>query len=314
MYILIAMTLFSDYKKGRRLNLIRKFYNDVSLFKLSLPTPIMCGVRTPNRQYSSCTLIDVGDDMDSIIHSDAAVSYYTSKRAGIGLNFGRIRGIGSKIRNGEVVHTGVIPFLKKFEASTRSCTQNGVRGGSSTTHFPIWHSEIESVLVLKNNRGTDDNRVRKMDYSIQMSRLFYRRIINNQNITLFSPHEVPDLMDAFGYDNDKFDALYEKYEKSRGIYKKQINSRELFNHLCRERVETGRIYIMNLDHCNSHSAFTDKINMSNLCQEITLSTSPISNINDGKIVKRRIKVKKSDLEKFKEFESKNTLFIPHDKS
>ena len=280
MYMLIAMTLYSDYTKGKRLNLIRKFYNDVSLFKLSLPTPIMCGVRTPNRQYSSCTLIDVGDDMDSIIHSDAAVTYYTSKRAGIGLNFGRIRGIGSKIRNGEVVHTGVIPFLKKFEASTRSCTQNGVRGGSSTTHFPIWHSEIESVLVLKNNRGTDDNRVRKMDYSIQMSRLFYRRIINNENITLFSPHEVPDLMDAFGFDNDKFDELYVKYEKSRGIYKKQINARELFNHLCRERVETGRIYIMNLDHCNSHSAFTDKISMSNLCQEITLPTTPIQHIDD----------------------------------
>jgi ribonucleoside-diphosphate reductase alpha chain len=295
MYILIAMTLFSGYKKGPRLNMIRKFYNDVSQFKLSLPTPIMCGVRTPNRQYSSCTLIDVGDDMDSIIHSDAAVTYYTSKRAGIGLNAGRIRGIGSKIRSGEVVHTGVIPFLKKFESSTRSCTQNGVRGGSSTTHFPFWHSEIESVLVLKNNRGTDDNRVRKMDYSIQLSKLFYKR-----------------MMDAFGIDNNKFEELYEKYEKSRSITKKSISAREFFNHLCRERVETGRIYIMNLDHCNDHSSFTDKVWMSNLCQEISLPTTPIGNINDGFKVKRRIKVPKNKVEEFKEFEKNNTLFIDHD--
>ena len=266
MYIMIAMTLFSDYKKGHRLNSIRKFYNDVSQFKLSLPTPIMCGVRTPNRQYSSCTLIDVGDSLDSIFSSDMAVGKYTSKRAGIGLNMGRIRSLGSKIRDGEVVHTGVIPFLKKLESTTKCCTQNGVRGGSSTTHFPFWHKEIESVIVLKNNRGTDDNRVRKMDYSIQLSRIFYRRFRDNEDITLFNPGEVPGLMTAFAGPAEGFEELYLKYEKDKSIKdKKVISAREFFNQLCRERLETGRIYIMNMDHVNTHTSFEDKVYMSNLC-------------------------------------------------
>jgi ribonucleoside-diphosphate reductase alpha chain len=266
MYMMIAMTLFQDYKKkGQRINLIRKFYNDISLHKLSLPTPIMCGVRTPNRQFSSCTLIDVGDSLDSIFSSDHAIGSYTAKRAGIGLNCGRIRGIGAKIRGGEVVHTGVIPFLKKFEKTTRCCTQNGVRGGNSTTHFPFWHQEIEDILVLKNNKGTDDNRVRKMDYSIQLSRIFYQRFLDDEYISLFSPHKVEDMYEAFGYDTELFDELYLKYEQDDTRLAGKIRARELMNVLIQERVGTGRIYIMNIDHCNTHSAFKDKINMSNLC-------------------------------------------------
>ena len=282
MYMLICMTLLADVEdKVRRNRLIKELYNDLSMFKISLPTPIMCGVRTPSRQYSSCTLIDVGDNLPSIFHSNTAVGFYTANRAGIGLNFGEVRGVGSKIRNGEVVHTGVIPFLKMYESTTKSCTQNGVRGGSSTTHFPFWHKEIEDILVLKNNRGTDDNRVRKMDYSVQFCRLFYRRFVADESITLFSPHEVSDLYEAFGMDNDKFEELYEGYERSRSIWKKKIKARKLFNMFCKERIETGRIYVMNIDHCNSHSSFIDKIKMSNLCQEITLPTVPLRHIDDN---------------------------------
>ena len=285
MYMLIAMILNSN-ETDNRIKSVKSFYNDISSFEISLPTPIMCGVRTPSRQYSSCTLIDVGDDLPSIFHSNTAVGYYTANRAGIGLNFGRIRGVGSKIRNGEVVHTGVIPFLKMFESTTKCCTQNGVRGGSSTTHFPFWHKEIEDILVLKNNRGTDDNRVRKMDYSIQFNKLFYKRFVEDLNITLFSPHEVPDLYSTFFSDTDEFTALYEKYERSRSIFKREISARKLFMHFCQERIETGRMYVMNVDSVNDHSSFIDPIYMSNLCQEITLPTIPISHIDseeDGEI-------------------------------
>lgn len=281
MYMLICMTLLSKEKDSvRRHRLIKELYNDLSTFKISLPTPIMCGVRTPSRQYSSCTLIDVGDNLPSIFNSNTAVGVYTANRAGIGLNFGEIRGVGSKIRNGEVMHTGVIPFLKMYESTTKCCTQNGVRGGSSTSHFPFWHKEIEDILVLKNNRGTDDNRVRKMDYSIQFCRLFYRRFVKDEKITLFSPHEVQDLYEAFGVDNDKFEELYETYERSRSIWKKTVKARDLFNQFCQERIGTGRMYVMNIDHCNDHSSFTDKIKMSNLCQEITLPTTPLTHIDD----------------------------------
>lgn len=280
MYMLISMVLNSDQPKESRLRYIKSFYNDVSTFKTSLPTPIMCGVRTPSRQYSSCTLIDVGDSLPSIFHSNTAVGYYTANRAGIGLNMGRIRGVGSKIRNGEVVHTGVIPFLKMFESTTKSCTQNGVRGGSSTTHFPFWHKEIEEILVLKNNRGTDDNRVRKMDYSIQFNRLFFKRFVEDGTITLFSPHEVTDLYEAFFSDTEEFIRLYEKYERSRSIFKREVSARKLLLHFCQERVETGRMYVMNTDHVNEHSSFLDPVYMSNLCQEITLPTTPINHIDD----------------------------------
>jgi ribonucleoside-diphosphate reductase alpha chain len=285
MYMLIAMILNSN-EGDNKLKAVKSFYNDISTFEISLPTPIMCGVRTPSRQYSSCTLIDVGDSLPSIFHSNTAVGYYTANRAGIGLNFGRIRGVGSKIRNGEVVHTGVIPFLKMFESTTKCCTQNGVRGGSSTTHFPFWHKEIEDILVLKNNRGTDDNRVRKMDYSIQFNRLFYKRFVEDGKITLFTPHEVPDLYEAFFGDTEEFVRLYEKYERSRSIFKREVPARKLFMHFCQERIETGRMYVMNVDNTNEHSSFLDTVYMSNLCQEITLPTTPITHIDseeDGEI-------------------------------
>jgi ribonucleoside-diphosphate reductase alpha chain len=307
MYIMIAMTLVGNYDKATRISHIRSFYNNISLFKISLPTPIMCGVRTPLRQYSSCTLIDVGDSMDSIIASDAAVTYYTAKRAGIGLNMGRVRAIGDRIRSGEVIHTGVIPFLKKIESSTRSCTQNGVRGGNSTTHFPFWHKEISEILVLKNNKGTDDNRVRKMDYSIQFNRFFYRRLVKNGIITLFSPHDVKDLYETFFTDNDLFEALYEKYEKDASISKKTISARDLFNSYSQERIGTGRIYLMNVDHANTHSSFTDTIYQSNLCQEITLATHPLSHIDDGKTVKMQVTIEDKNLSKYEQFKKENGL-------
>ena len=237
----------------------------------------MAGVRTPMRQYASCVLVDVNDTLPSIFSSDMAVGYYTAQRAGIGLNMGRIRGINSKIRGGEVAHTGVVPFLKKFEATVKSCTQNGVRGGCATVHFPIWHKEIEDIIVLKNNKGSEDNRVRKLDYSIQISKLFYERFISDDDITLFSPHEVPGLYDAFG--TEEFDKLYLKYEKDTSIFRKKVPAQKLFFDLLKERAETGRIYIMNIDHANSHSSFKDKVNMSNLCQEITLPTDPIEHID-----------------------------------
>ena len=239
----------------------------------------MAGVRTPIRQFASCVLVDIGDTLDSIFSSDMAIGKYVAQRAGIGINAGRIRGINSKIRGGEVQHTGVVPFLKKFESTVRCCTQNGIRGGSATVHFPIWHQEIEDILVLKNNKGTEDNRVRKLDYSIQLSKLFYERFISSEDISLFSPHDVPGLYDAFG--TEGFDDLYRQYESDETIPRKTIAAQELILDLLKERAETGRIYIMNIDHCNDHSSFKDKVTMSNLCQEITLPTTPIQHIDGG---------------------------------
>lgn len=278
MYILIAATIFSKYPKETRLDYVKRYYDAISKHKINIPTPIMAGVRTPLRQYASCVLVDIDDTLDSIGHSDLAIYKYVAQRAGIGINAGRIRGINSKIRGGEVQHTGVVPFLKKFEATVRSCTQNGIRGGSATVHFPIWHQEIKDILVLKNNKGTEDNRVRKLDYSIQISKIFYERFIQNGEITLFSPHNVPGLYDAFG--TDRFDDLYVGYERDESIPRKTIGAQELFLDILKERAETGRLYIMNIDHCNSHSSFLDKISMSNLCQEILLPTIPIQHIDD----------------------------------
>ena len=278
MYMLIAMTLFQNYDKENRLSYIQKYYNASSTFKINIPTPIMAGVRTPLKQFASCVLVDSDDTLDSLFSSDMAIGRYVAQRAGFGINAGRVRGLGAKIRGGEVQHTGVIPFLKKFESTVRCCTQNGVRGGSATVHFPIWHQEIEDIIVLKNNKGTEDNRVRKLDYSIQLSELFYKRFLSDGEITLFSPHDVPGLYEAFG--TPEFDEMYEKFENAYSIPKKKISARELITDLLKERAETGRIYIMNIDHCNSHSSFTDKINMSNLCQEITLPTEPIQHIDD----------------------------------
>jgi ribonucleoside-diphosphate reductase alpha chain len=277
MYMMIAATLFQDDDKFYRLKYVKKYYDAISKHKINIPTPIMGGVRTPLRQFASCVLVDVDDTLDSIFSSDMAIGKYVAQRAGIGINAGRIRGINSKIRGGEVQHTGVVPFLKKFEATVRCCTQNGIRGGSATVHFPIWHQEIEDIIVLKNNKGTEDNRVRKLDYSVQISGLFYQRFIEDSTITLFSPHNVPDLYDAFG--TDAFDELYVKYENDNSIPKKVVRAQELVLDLLKERAETGRLYIMNIDHCNSHSSFKDKVSMSNLCQEITLPTTPLQHID-----------------------------------
>ena len=282
MYIMIALTIFAEYPKETRLNYVRKYYDAISKHKLNIPTPIMAGVRSPIRQFASCVLVDIDDTLDSIFSSDMAIGKYVAQRAGIGINAGRIRGINSKIRGGEVQHTGVVPFLKKFESTVRCCTQNGIRGGSATVHFPIWHQEIEDILVLKNNKGTEDNRVRKLDYSIQISKLFYERFIENGEISLFSPHHVPGLYDAFG--TEGFDDLYKQYESDQTIPRKTIAAQELILDLLKERAETGRLYIMNIDHCNSHSSFLDKVNMSNLCQEITLPTTPLQHIDgEGEI-------------------------------
>ena len=277
MYMMIAATLFQDDDKFYRLKYVKKYYDAISKHKINIPTPIMGGVRTPLRQFASCVLVDVDDTLDSIFSSDMAIGKYVAQRAGIGINAGRIRGINSKIRGGEVQHTGVVPFLKKFEATVRCCTQNGIRGGSATVHFPIRHQEIEDIIVLKNNKGTEDNRVRKLDYSVQISGLFYQRFIEDSTITLFSPHNVPDLYDAFG--TDAFDELYVKYENDDSIPKKVVRAQELVLDLLKERAETGRLYIMNIDHCNSHSSFKDKVSMSNLCQEITLPTTPLQHID-----------------------------------
>ena len=278
MYMLISMTIFAEYDKETRLNYVKRYYDAISKHKLNIPTPIMGGVRTPIRQFASCVLVDADDTLDSIFSSDMAIGRYVAQRAGIGINAGRIRGINSKIRGGEVQHTGVVPFLKKFESTVRCCTQNGIRGGSATVHFPIWHQEIEDILVLKNNKGTEDNRVRKLDYSIQISKLFYERFITSSDISLFSPHDVPNLYDVFG--TEEFDRLYTAYEADTTIPRKTIAAQELILNLLKERAETGRIYIMNIDHCNSHSSFLDKVNMSNLCQEITLPTVPLNHIDD----------------------------------
>ena len=282
MYMMISASVFMNYPKEKRMTYVKKYYDAISQFKINIPTPVMAGVRTPLKQYASCVLVDTDDTLPSIFSSDMAIGRYVAQRAGIGINAGRIRGINARIRGGEVQHTGVIPFLKKFEATVKCCTQNGVRGGSATVHFPIWHQEIEDIIVLKNNKGSEDNRVRKLDYSIQLSKLFYERFIQEQDITLFSPHEVPELYEAWG--TPEFDELYEKAERKLSIKKKKVNAQELFFDILKERAETGRIYIMNIDHCNTHSSFKDLVRMSNLCQEITLPTDPIQHIDgEGEI-------------------------------
>lgn len=278
MYMLIAATTFHKYPKETRLNYVKAYYDAISKHYLNLPTPNLAGVRTKTRQYASCVLIETADDLESLFTSNTAIGKYTAQRAGIGINASRIRALGDKIRGGEIIHTGVIPFLKMMEATVRSCTQNGLRGGNATTHFPIWHKEIEDIIVLKNNKGTEDNRVRKLDYSIQLSSLFYQRFIDDSHITLFSPNDVPGLYDAFA--TPEFDALYQAYEGDPDVPQVRVSARDLFMNLMKERAETGRIYIMNMDHCNTHSSFLVSVFMSNLCQEITLPTKPLFDIHD----------------------------------
>ena len=282
-YILVAACLFAEYEPKTRLNLIRRFYDAVSKFKISLPTPIMSGIRTPTRQFSSCVLIECGDSLDSINATSSAIVKYVSQRAGIGVNAGAIRALGSAIRGGEAFHTGCIPFYKHFQTAVKSCSQGGVRGGAATVFYPIWHLEVESLLVLKNNRGVEENRVRHLDYGVQFNRLMYQRLIKGGNITLFSPSDVPGLYDAFFADQEEFDRLYTMYEQDPSIRKQTIKATELFTLFASERASTGRIYLQNVDHCNTHSPFDPKVapvKQSNLCLEIALPTKPLNRIDD----------------------------------
>nr|DAS28788.1 MAG TPA: ribonucleotide-diphosphate reductase subunit alpha [Caudoviricetes sp.] len=282
-FMLIGACIFSGYPKETRMDYVKKFYDSLSKFHISLPTPVMAGVRTPTRQYSSCVTIESGDSLDSINASTSAIVKYISQRAGIGINGGRIRALGSEIRGGEAVHTGVIPFWKMFQAAVKSCSQGAIRGGAATLYYPIWHLEVESLIVLKNNRGVEDNRIRQLDYGVQLNKLMYTRLINDEDITLFSPHSVKGMYDAFFNDQKLFEKLYTEAENDPLIPKKKIPARDLFSLLMSERANTGRIYIMNVDHCNTHSSFDEllaPIHMSNLCTEITLPTKPLENIND----------------------------------
>ena len=285
LYMFIAMTLFMNYPLNTRLGYVKRFYDAASTFKISLPTPIMSGVRTPTRQFSSCTLIECGDSLDSINATSSAIVKYISQKAGIGVNVGRIRALGSPVRNNSVVHTGVIPFLKLFQAAVKSCSQGAIRNGSATAFYPFWHLEVENLLVLKNNRGVEDNRVRQLDYGVQLNKMMYQRLIEGGNITLFSPNDVEDLYEAFFADQELFERLYVKYEADESIRKKSVKAIDLFSVLMQERASTGRIYIQNVDHCNTHSAFNPElapIKQSNLCLEVLLPTKPLNNINDGK--------------------------------
>ncbi|MGL5738810.1 MAG: class 1a ribonucleoside-diphosphate reductase subunit alpha, partial [Plesiomonas shigelloides] len=284
LYILVAACLFAGYPRETRLDYVRRFYDAISTFKISLPTPIMSGVRTPTRQFSSCVLIECGDSLDSINATSSAIVKYVSQRAGIGINAGRIRALGSEIRGGEAFHTGCIPFYKHFQTAVKSCSQGGVRGGAATLFYPLWHLEVEDLLVLKNNRGVEENRVRHMDYGVQINKLMYQRLIKGENITLFSPSDVPGLYDAFFMDQAKFEELYVKYEQDPSIRKKAIKALELFSLMMQERASTGRIYIQNVDHCNTHSPFDPMVapvRQSNLCLEIALPTRPLDEVNDA---------------------------------
>ncbi|MGL5148414.1 class 1a ribonucleoside-diphosphate reductase subunit alpha [Plesiomonas shigelloides] len=284
LYILVAACLFAGYPRETRLDYVRRFYDAISTFKISLPTPIMSGVRTPTRQFSSCVLIECGDSLDSINATSSAIVKYVSQRAGIGINAGRIRALGSEIRGGEAFHTGCIPFYKHFQTAVKSCSQGGVRGGAATLFYPLWHLEVEDLLVLKNNRGVEENRVRHMDYGVQINKLMYQRLIKGENITLFSPSDVPGLYDAFFMDQAKFEELYVKYEQDTSIRKKSIKALELFSLMMQERASTGRIYIQNVDHCNTHSPFDPMVapvRQSNLCLEIALPTRPLDEVNDA---------------------------------
>jgi ribonucleoside-diphosphate reductase alpha chain len=284
LYLLVAACLFAKYPKAKRLDYVEGFYNAISTFKISLPTPIMAGVRTPTRQFSSCVLIECGDSLDAINATSSSIVKYVSQRAGIGINAGRIRALGSTIRNGEAFHTGCIPFYKLFQTAVKSCSQGGVRGGAATLFYPLWHLEVESLLVLKNNRGVEENRVRHLDYGVQFNKLMYQRLIKGESITLFSPSDVPGLYDAFFEDQDTFESLYIKYEADESIRKKRIKAIELFTLFAQERASTGRIYLQNVDHCNTHSPFEPSlapIRQSNLCLEIALPTKPMEDVNDA---------------------------------
>ncbi|MDZ8118272.1 class 1a ribonucleoside-diphosphate reductase subunit alpha [Pontiella agarivorans] len=283
LYVLVAACLFAHYPKETRLDYIKRFYDAVSTFKISLPTPIMAGIRTPTRQFSSCVLIECGDSLDSVNATSSAIIKYVSQRAGIGINAGRIRALGSPIRNGEAFHTGCIPFFKHFQTAVKSCSQGGVRGGAATLYYPLWHLEVEDLLVLKNNRGVEENRVRHLDYGVQFNKLMYQRMLKDEHITLFSPGDAPGLYDAFFQDQEEFERLYLKYEADESIRRKTVRALELFTVFAQERASTGRIYLQNVDHCNTHSPFDPAVapvRQSNLCLEIALPTKPLNDVND----------------------------------
>lgn len=310
-YMLIAATLFQSYPKDTRMQWVRDYYDATSNGDISLPTPVMAGVRTPQKQFSSCVLIETDDSLDSISATAASIVRYVSQKAGIGIGAGRIRALGSPIRNGDAYHTGVIPFYKHFQTATRSCSQGGVRNGAATLYYPIWHLEVEDLLVLKNNKGTEDNRVRHMDYGVQFNKLMYERLISGGNITLFSPNDVPGMYEAFFNDQEKFKKLYEAAERNTKIRKKTIPAIELFTTYIQERKDTGRIYLQNVDHANTHSPFDESlhpIKQSNLCSEIDLPTRPLNDINDG-TTKKRIRVPKEKLQEFIAFRNQHNGYV-----
>jgi len=243
----------------------------------------MAGVRTPQRQFSSCVLVETDDSLDSINATTSAIVKYVSQKAGIGIGAGRIRALNSPIRSGDAYHTGVIPFYKHFSTAVKSCSQGGVRSGSATLYYPIWHLEVEDLLVLKNNKGTEETRIRTLDYGVQMNKLMYERLLAGSHITLFSPNDVPKLYNAFYEDQDEFKRLYEKYERKTSIRKKKVPAMELFSTFIQERKDTGRVYLMNVDHANEHGSFKPDmapIKMSNLCSEIDLPTKPLNSFDD----------------------------------
>jgi ribonucleoside-diphosphate reductase alpha chain len=282
-YMLIAATLFQTYPRETRLHWVKDYYDGISLHDISLPTPVMAGVRTPQKQFSSCVLIETDDSLDSINATSSSIVKYVSQKAGIGIGAGRIRALGSPIRNGDAYHTGVVPFYKLFQSATRSCSQGGVRNGAATLYYPVWHLEIEDLIVLKNNKGTEDNRVRHMDYGVQFNKLMYERLITGGDITCFSPHDVPEMFEAFFNDQERFKELYERAERNTKLRKKTFKAADLFSRFMQERKDTGRIYLQNVDHANTHSPFDEAVapvKMSNLCAEIDLPTVPLKDVND----------------------------------
>ena len=283
-YAVAAATAFHNEPKETRLKLVKEYYECASDGHFTLATPVLAGLGTQTKQFSSCVLISSDDTLDSIFASGEMMAKYASKRAGIGLEIGRIRPIGSPIRNGEIKHTGLVPFLKKWFADLRSCSQGGIRNASCTVTLPIWHMQFEDLIVLKNNQGTDETRVRQMDYSIVLNAMFWRRYKNNENISLFDPSDAPGLYEAFYRNTTEFEQLYLQYEKNPHIKKKTVHSSKIFKDcLLKERTDTGRIYIVNIDNVISQGPFntkTDPIYQSNLCQEILLPSRPFQRITD----------------------------------
>jgi ribonucleoside-diphosphate reductase alpha chain len=283
-YAVAAATAFHAEPKDSRLKWVKEYYECARDGHFTLATPVLAGLGTTTKQFSSCVLISTDDTLDSIFASGEMMAKYASKRAGIGLEIGRIRPLGAPIRNGEIKHTGMIPFLKKWFADLRSCSQGGIRNASCTVTYPIWHAQFEDLIVLKNNQGTEENRVRQMDYSVVVNKMFWNRYKHNENITFFDPNEVPDLHRAFYRNSDEFEKLYLQYEQDKTKKKKVLPAAEVFkNGILKERTDTGRIYFVNIDNVINQGPFDttlDPIYQSNLCQEILLPTRPFQRIED----------------------------------